>query len=224
MHTKPLQLCCTLRIYGLLPARLLCPWDAPGKNTGAGCQALFQGIFLTQGSNQHLLCLLHWQASALPLASTGKPWRHLRRHCVDSALMTPRINHQPKSSPLGTGVGQVRPQAPESPLYKAKPCSSFLRMQAPASGLQRTPCPAPVHLCKAGGTRPPSAPGEQPPAPSKAVLGPLTPTGDGRLGLPLPTRTEGLSQHGLPASHQGPGFSSVTSGLLPTPWPEHGGK
>ena len=25
--------------------------DSPGKNTGVGCQDLFQGIFLTQGSN-----------------------------------------------------------------------------------------------------------------------------------------------------------------------------
>ena len=24
---------------------LLCPWDSPGKNTGVGCHALFQGIF-----------------------------------------------------------------------------------------------------------------------------------------------------------------------------------
>ena len=30
---------------------LLCPWDFPGKNTGAGCCFLLQGIFLTQGSN-----------------------------------------------------------------------------------------------------------------------------------------------------------------------------
>ena len=29
------------------------------KNTGVGCRALWQGIFLTQGSNLHLLQLLH---------------------------------------------------------------------------------------------------------------------------------------------------------------------
>ena len=29
--------------------------DSPVKNTGVGCQALLQGIFLTQGSNPHLL-------------------------------------------------------------------------------------------------------------------------------------------------------------------------
>ena len=27
------------------PARFLCPWDPPAKNTGAGCHALHQGIF-----------------------------------------------------------------------------------------------------------------------------------------------------------------------------------
>ena len=31
----------------------------PGKNTGVGCPFLLQGIFLTQGLNQHLL---PWQA------------------------------------------------------------------------------------------------------------------------------------------------------------------
>ena len=35
--------------------RHLCPWDFPGKNTGAGCHFLLRGIFLTQGSNPHLL-------------------------------------------------------------------------------------------------------------------------------------------------------------------------
>ena len=29
--------------------------DSPGKNTGVGCHALLQGIFLTQGSNSGLL-------------------------------------------------------------------------------------------------------------------------------------------------------------------------
>ena len=49
------------------------PGDSPGKNTGVGCQFLLQGIFLTQGSNPHLLHLLHWQAGSLPLALPGKP-------------------------------------------------------------------------------------------------------------------------------------------------------
>ena len=61
-----------LRPHGLQPPRLLCPWDSPGKNTGVGCHALLQGIFLTQGSNPNLLCFLHWQARSLPLGPPGK--------------------------------------------------------------------------------------------------------------------------------------------------------
>ena len=53
--------------------RLFCLWNSPGKNTGVGCHFLLQGIFLTQGWNLHLLCLLHWQAGSLPLAPPGKP-------------------------------------------------------------------------------------------------------------------------------------------------------
>ena len=40
--------------------------DSPGENTGVGCHALLQVVFLTQGSKQLLLSLLHWQAGSLP--------------------------------------------------------------------------------------------------------------------------------------------------------------
>ena len=46
--------------------------DSPGKNTGVGCHAFLQGTFLIQGSNPHLLCLLHWHTGSLPLAPPGK--------------------------------------------------------------------------------------------------------------------------------------------------------
>ena len=49
-------------------ARLLCLWDFPGKNTGAGSHFFLQGIFSTQGWNTCLLHLLHWQADSLPCA------------------------------------------------------------------------------------------------------------------------------------------------------------
>ena len=41
--------------------------DSPGKNTGVGCHFLLQGMFPTQGSNQDLLRLPHWQAGSLSL-------------------------------------------------------------------------------------------------------------------------------------------------------------
>ena len=42
-----------------------------GKNTTVGCHFLLQGIFHTQGSNPHLLYLLHWQEDSLPLCHLG---------------------------------------------------------------------------------------------------------------------------------------------------------
>ena len=36
-------------------ARLLCPWDFPGKNTAVGCHFFLQGIFLTQGWNPRIV-------------------------------------------------------------------------------------------------------------------------------------------------------------------------
>ena len=49
-----------------------CPWESLGKNTGVGCHAIYQEIFLTQGSNPSLLQLLHWQEDSLPLAPAAK--------------------------------------------------------------------------------------------------------------------------------------------------------
>ena len=69
-EANKLQSSPTLRPHGLQPARLLCPWDSLGKNTGVGCLALSRGIFLIQGSNPRLL---RWQASSLPTAPPGKP-------------------------------------------------------------------------------------------------------------------------------------------------------
>jgi len=57
----------------LQPARFLCPWNSPRKNTGVGCHSLLQGIFPTQGSNpglQHcrqiLYHLSHQESPLLP--------------------------------------------------------------------------------------------------------------------------------------------------------------
>ena len=54
----------------------------PGKNIGAGCHFLLQGIFLTQGSNPRLLRFLHWQADSLPPS-------HL--FLLKSVLLTPHL-------------------------------------------------------------------------------------------------------------------------------------
>ena len=49
----------SLRPHGLQPARLLCPWDFPGKNTAAGCHFLLQGS--SQPKDQiHASCTGRW--------------------------------------------------------------------------------------------------------------------------------------------------------------------
>ena len=49
------QLCPTLHRHELSPARLLCPWDSPGKNPRVVCHSPPQGIYPTQGLNLGLL-------------------------------------------------------------------------------------------------------------------------------------------------------------------------
>ena len=44
-----------------------------GKNTGVGCHFLLQEIFLTQGSNPHILSLLHWQVGSLLAPGQKRP-------------------------------------------------------------------------------------------------------------------------------------------------------
>ena len=55
--------------YRLQPARLLCSWNSPGKNTRVGCYFLLQGIFPTQGLNLGLLYCKQTSPSKTP----GKP-------------------------------------------------------------------------------------------------------------------------------------------------------
>ena len=45
----------SLQPHGLWPARLLCPWDSPSKNTGVDCYSFLQRNFPNQGSNPGLL-------------------------------------------------------------------------------------------------------------------------------------------------------------------------
>ena len=65
--------------HGLWP--ILCSWNSQGKNAGVGCHFLLQGIFLIQGSNPCLLCLLHWQVDSLPLSHLESPKPSDNRLC-----------------------------------------------------------------------------------------------------------------------------------------------
>ena len=52
----------SLQPHGLYLARLLSPWNFPGKNTGLGCHFLLQGIFLTWDQTwvSHVPCITRW--------------------------------------------------------------------------------------------------------------------------------------------------------------------
>ena len=71
MCAKSLPLGLTVRHYGWQPARLLCPWDSAGKNSGVGYHTLLQGIFLIQGLNPRLLGLFAL-AGGFSLVPPGK--------------------------------------------------------------------------------------------------------------------------------------------------------
>ena len=58
----------SLQPPGLQPARLLCPWNSPGKSIGVGSQSVLQGIFPTKGSN---LGLLHCKRTLYSLSHQG---------------------------------------------------------------------------------------------------------------------------------------------------------
>ena len=54
-----------------------------------GCYSLLQGIFPTQGSNPHLLLLLHWQVGSLPLVPSGKPHASLEATKICKLTLSP---------------------------------------------------------------------------------------------------------------------------------------
>ena len=74
-----------LRPYGLQPARLLCPWDFPGKNTGVGCYFLLQEIFPSQESNP---LLLHSRQVLYHLNHEGRPSKGQELHSMVALLVT----------------------------------------------------------------------------------------------------------------------------------------
>ena len=71
---KSLQSCSTLcNPMDCSPPGSSVPGILQTRINGVGCHALLPGIFPAQGLKPYLLCLLHWQASSLPLVPPGKP-------------------------------------------------------------------------------------------------------------------------------------------------------
>ena len=77
-HFSRVQLFATPRT-----ARVFCPWDFPGKNTGVGFYLFLQGIFPTQGSNPGLL---HCRQIAYWLSHQGSPYVRVCIHAIASGV------------------------------------------------------------------------------------------------------------------------------------------
>ena len=68
----------SLRVHGLYPARRLCPWHSPGKNTRVGCHFLSRGSSPHRDQTRTSWHLLRWQAVSPGLALPGKSLRTVR--------------------------------------------------------------------------------------------------------------------------------------------------
>ena len=77
------QLCPSLRPYGLQPARLLYPWDFPGKNTCVGCHFLLH-FHRQEASKRELelppvLLPSSWSENPMRRPKSVKEWGRLLR-------------------------------------------------------------------------------------------------------------------------------------------------
>ena len=70
----------SLQPHGLWPARILCPWNSPGKHSQVGSRSLLQEIFPTQGLNAGFL---HCRWILNHVSHQGRPPRE-----ADTALPT----------------------------------------------------------------------------------------------------------------------------------------
>ena len=66
----------------LEPARLLCPWDSPGKNNGVGCHAVLQGIFKIQESN--LVSYVSYTGRFLTTSATWEALFYTQKYLISS--------------------------------------------------------------------------------------------------------------------------------------------
>ena len=73
MHAVTSVMSDSLQSSGPKGARLPCPWDSPGKNTGVGCHALLREILPYPGIELMSLISPAWQADSVQLSHLGSP-------------------------------------------------------------------------------------------------------------------------------------------------------
>ena len=87
----------SLQPYGPQPAKLLCPWDSPGENTGVGCLApSYKGSFQSR-DRTHVSCidyigrwiLNYWTMGEAP--NSGRDPPHIYRSALPSPSLEPSL-------------------------------------------------------------------------------------------------------------------------------------
>ena len=61
-------------ILWIIAWQFLRPWDFPGKNTGVGCHAVYQGGLPDPGTERASPASLVLQEDSSPAEPSGKPW------------------------------------------------------------------------------------------------------------------------------------------------------
>ena len=100
------------------------PRDSPGKNTEVNCHFLFQGIFLIQGSNLSLQCLLHGR-QILYFCGT---WEDVRLGPTSNDLILPSVQFS-----CSVVSNSLRPHESQ---HARPPCPS------PTPGVHSNSCPS----------------------------------------------------------------------------------
>ena len=86
------------------------------QDTRVGCHVLFQGIFLTQGLNSGLLCLMHWLLDSLPPVPPGEATKMLKSVKMRILLLEIYILYQSKFLCLVTDRNHFHDQFPKTKL------------------------------------------------------------------------------------------------------------
>ena len=85
---------------GLWPARVLCPWDSPGKDTGVGCHFPLPGNLPTPQGIEPASLASPVLVDSLPLSHLGSPISAWPNHNPLGLTLLPRIFSHPIWFPL----------------------------------------------------------------------------------------------------------------------------
>ena len=130
--------------YGLSPARLLCPWDFPGKNTGVGNNFLLQGNLPNLRTEPMFPAL---QVDSLLWSHQGTPWLLVGSIYLESEIRSVESNslrfhglYSPWNS-LGqnTGVGSLSLLQGDLPNAGIEPRSPALQADSSPAESQEPP-------------------------------------------------------------------------------------